>query len=249
MVEYLLREKPQYKNVAIPDSESDLWNLVRSLMNLREPHPVSEEFLKVQDEYLYSALNERGVVDIEDLEPTRCDGRLYLWQGDITRLKVGAIVNAANSAMLGCFSPCHGCIDNAIHTYAGIQLREECATLMERQGHAERTGEAKITSAYNLPSDHVIHTVGPIVGGRLTREHEILLMRCYSACIKIALENSIRSIAFCCISTGEFMFPQQRAAEIAISTVKSELKDDLKVIFNVFKQSDHDIYSGLLAEK
>lgn len=174
---------------------------------------------------------------------------LYLWKGDITRLQVGAIVNAANSGMTGCYQPCHNCIDNCIHTYAGIELRNYCNELMLRQGHEEPTGQAKITPAFNLPCDYVIHTVGPIVRGKLTAEHERLLMSCYESCLRIAEENNVESIAFCCISTGVFMFPNERAAELAIQTVKQykdRTKAKIKVIFNVFKEEDERIYRRFL---
>ena len=165
------------------------------------------------------------------------------------RLEVGAIVNAANSGMTGCYQPCHNCIDNCIHTYAGIQLRNKCAEIMDAQGYEEPTGKAKITPAYNLPCDYVIHTVGPIVQGRLTKDHEALLESCYRNSLAIADENSVGSIAFCCISTGVFMFPNERAAEIAVETVrkyKEENNSSIKVIFNVFKDEDAAIYHRLL---
>mgnify|MGYP004524758729 FL=1 len=189
----------------------------------------------------------KGVTDISALTPIQPD--IYLWQGDITTLKCDAIVNAANNQMLGCFCPNHGCIDNAIHTFAGVQLRLDCAELMKKQGHEEPTGQAKITPAYNLPCRFVIHTVGPIVYGRLTDKDCELLRSCYRSCLKVADENSLKSIAFCCISTGEFHFPNERAAEIAIDTVKkykAETQSEIKVIFNVFKDTDYKIYRELL---
>ena len=185
--------------------------------------------------------------DLDDLRPV--SGDLYLWQGDITRLKCGAIVNAANSGMTGCYIPCHACIDNCIHTFAGVQLRQDCAALMAEQGHEEPTGQAKITKAYNLPCDYVLHTVGPIVSGRVTREDERLLASCYRSCLELAEKNSVRSIAFCCISTGVFHFPNERAAEIAVETVrryKVETGSKIKVVFNVFKDLDKTIYERLL---
>lgn len=203
--------------------------------------------LSVQDEYLLQVNAEKGVVTLSDMEEIQPD--IYIWKGDITRLKVGAIVNAANSGMTGCYQPCHNCIDNCIHTYAGIQLRITCARIMEAQGYEETTGQAKITPAYNLPCDYVIHTVGPVVRGKLTEEHEELLASCYQSSLEIAGANKVDSIAFCCISTGIFMFPNERAAEIAIKTVK-EYKEktgsSMKVIFNVFKDLDEDIYRELL---
>ena len=211
---------------------------------MRDPIPADREFLEIQDAYLQEELRNKGKTDMEDLTPVQ-DG-IYLWQGDITTLRCGAIVNAANSALLGCFIPCHGCIDNAIHTYAGVQLRLACHEIMERQGHPEGTGGAKLTPAFNLPCGYVLHTVGPIVHGRLTSVEEEQLRRCYRSCLKSARENNISSLAFCCISTGEFRFPPERAAEIAVDTVMRERSEGTEVIFNVFKDSDYKIYRKLL---
>lgn len=231
----------------IPHSAADQKRLLRSLMNVRMPAPVSEEFLKIQDEYLKQAIAEKGITKLSDLSPV--EEGIYLWQGDITTLACGAIVNAANAQMLGCFSPCHGCIDNAIHTYAGVQLRQECFRLMSAQGHDEPTGQAKITSAYNLPCDYVLHTVGPIVGDNLTLEDKRLLKSCYEQCMALAVENGVKSIAFCCISTGVFGFPQYEAAQIAVETAKEHFAafgHDIDIIFNVFKDEDLHIYQKLL---
>lgn len=211
------------------------------------PKPVNPEFLKVQDEYLQTVTAEKGITDIEDLTPLQ-EG-IYLWQGDITTLRCDAIVNAANSQMLGCFCPCHGCIDNAIHTFSGVQLRMACADLMGKQGYEEPTGSAKITLAYNLPCRYVLHTVGPIIQGRLTKKDEELLASCYRSCMELAEKNHVKSIAFCCISTGEFHFPNKRAAQIAVETVKENKRhtnSKMKVIFNVFKEIDWRIYRELL---
>ena len=211
------------------------------------PADISDEFLEVQDEYLKEEISERGITNIKDLKPVR-DG-LYIWQGDITTLKCDAIVNAANSGLTGCYSPCHSCIDNCIHTYAGIRLRNSCADIIRKQGHEEQTGLAKITPAYNLPSRYVIHTVGPIVSGALTQQDEDLLRSCYVSCLETALENNVSSIAFCCISTGVFCFPNQRAAEIAVETVEEFRKtknSNIEVIFNVWKDIDYEIYTRLL---
>ena len=216
-------------------------------MNVRPPVPVSKDFLKVQDAYLTQRLTERGVTKLEELKPAQPG--IYLWQGDITTLAVDAIVNAANSGMLGCFVPCHGCIDNAIHTYAGVQLRLECSEIMQRQGQEEETGQAKITKAYNLPCRYVLHTVGPIVYGDVTQIDCSLLASCYRSCLDLAAGHVLRSIAFCCISTGEFHFPNELAAEIAIGTVRKwqqQNPDKIEVIFNVFKGSDYVIYRCLL---
>ena len=242
LVDYLLDEMPQYRD----DSRNitDPHILLRSLMNLRVPgRELPPDFLRVQDEYLSAMREARGVVDGETL-PEIVPG-ISLWKGDITRLKCGAIVNAANSLLLGCFIPCHRCIDNAIHSAAGLQLRDECYSLMNTQGHEEPTGRAKITRAYNLPSAHVIHTVGPFVGGELTEEHCRELEGCYRSCLECAEDNGIRSLAFCCISTGEFHFPNDEAAKIAVRTVRDFMRGThtvSKVIFCVFKDYDCELY-------
>ena len=247
LIRRLLKEQPRYSNVQIPTGTDEQKSMLRSLMNIRMPGEIDEEFLSVQDEYLRQVSVEKGTVTLSDMEEIQTD--IYIWKGDITRLKVGAIVNAANSGMTGCYRPCHNCIDNCIHTYAGIQLRLTCAEIMEEQGYDEPTGQAKITPAYNLPCDYVIHTVGPIVQGKLTQEHEELLSSCYRSCLEIADANQVDSIAFCCISTGVFMFPNERAAEIAVKTIK-EYKEktgsSIQVVFNVFKDLDEEIYRELL---
>ena len=245
LIEYLLSERGD--RISIPADKYDQKRLLRSLFNIRMPKNVTEEFLQIQDEYLQEENRRKGIINIADLEPVQ-EG-VYLWQGDITTLECGAIVNAANSQMLGCFQPCHGCIDNAIHTYSGVQLRCKCNELMKEQGFDEPTGQAKITPAYNLPCKYVIHTVGPIVSGYLTQEDCELLKSCYISCLKLAEENGVESIAFCCISTGVFGFPQREAAKIAVDTVKEykeENRSDIKVIFNVFKDDDYAIYNEML---
>ncbi|MDE6732107.1 MAG: protein-ADP-ribose hydrolase [Oscillospiraceae bacterium] len=246
LIKNLLSENADYKNIAVPDSAGERFRLFRSLVNVRAPKPVLDEFLAVQNEFLRETITEKGIVDYKDLTPVK--PRVYLWQGDITTLKCGAIVNAANSQMLGCFCPCHGCIDNAIHTFSGVQLRLECAKMMNTQGYEEPVGQAKITSAYNLPCDKIIHTVGPYVGGKLTEEHCEQLRSCYRECLKTAVQNDISSIAFCCISTGEFHFPNEKAAKIAVDTVREFLQNnnEIEVIFNVFKNDDYTIYKRLL---
>lgn len=250
LIRALQREMPQYGKVRIPESGEGQWRLLRSLFNVRPPYPASPEFLDIQDEYLGEMIRERGITDGDSLPPAASDPRLVLWQGDITSLRCDAIVNAANSALLGCWQPCHSCIDNIIHSFAGVQLRIKCSELMEAQGHEEETGKAKITPAYNLPSKFVLHTVGPIILGELEEEDCRLLADCYRSCLSLAAENGLRSVAFCCISTGVFRFPPERAAEIAVKTVKAFLdhsETSLKrVIFNVFKDSDWDIYSNIL---
>ena len=245
LINYLLDERNA--QAEIPDDEYSQKRLLRALFNVREPLAASEDFLRIQDEYLGEELRLKGITNIADLTPVQPD--IYLWQGDITTLKCDGIVNAANSQMLGCFCPNHGCIDNAIHTFAGVQLRQECAEIMKAQGHDELTGEAKITHAYKLPCKYVLHTVGPIVYGKLTAEHERLLESCYRSCLALADKNGLESLAFCCISTGEFHFPNERAAEIAIRTIqdyKRQTESRIKVIFNVFKEHDYEIYARLL---
>lgn len=250
LIRALQREMPQYGKVRIPESGEGQWRLLRSLFNVRPPYPASPEFLDIQDEYLGEMIRERGITDGDSLPPAASDPRLVLWQGDITSLRCDAIVNAANSALLGCWQPCHSCIDNIIHSFAGVQLRIKCSELMEAQGHEEETGKAKITPAYNLPSKFVLHTVGPIILGELEEEDCRLLADCYRSCLSLAAENGLRSVAFCCISTGVFRFPPERAAEIAVKTVKAFLdhsETSLKrVIFNVFKDSDWETYSNIL---
>ena len=248
LIEYLLSERGE--KISIPADKYDQKRLLRSLFNIRMPKNVADIFLQIQDEYLREENRRKGITDIADLEPVQ-EG-IYLWQGDVTTLKCSAIVNAANSQMLGCFQPCHGCIDNAIHTYSGVQLRCKCNELMKEQGFDEPTGQAKITPAYNLPCKYVIHTVGPIVSGRLSKRDCELLKSCYLSCLKLAEENGVESIAFCCISTGVFGFPQREAAKIAVDTVKEykeENHSDIKVIFNVFKDSDLAIYREVLASE
>ena len=247
LINSLLKERPEYRSMGVPADADSQRQLLRGLMNVRAPGAADSEFLRVQDEYLSREIGEKGVISVEDLKPVH--GDLYLWQGDITTLKCGAIVNAANSGMTGCYVPCHACIDNCIHTFAGVQLRLECAQIMEKQGHEEPTGQAKITKAYNLPCDYVLHTVGPIIEESVTPEDERLLASCYRACLELAEKNNVKSIAFCCISTGVFRFPNQRAAEIAVETVeryKRESGSGIKVIFNVFKDTDREIYRRLL---
>lgn len=247
LISELLKEQPRYEGMKIPESEDGQKRLLRSLFNIRMPRTASQEFLAVQDAYLQEETRHKGITDLANLQPVQ-EG-IYLWQGDITTLRCDAIVNAANSQMMGCFVPCHGCIDNAIHTFAGVQLRLACAELMHQQGHEEETGKAKITPAFNLPCRYILHTVGPIVGGRLTKKDEDLLASSYRSCLELAEQKHIKSIAFCCISTGEFHFPGKKAAEIAIQTVKEHrvrTNSKMEVIFNVFKKSDFNIYRELL---
>ena len=251
LIQSLLRERPQYRKMGIPADEDEQRQLLRGLMNVRAPQRIGADFLQVQDDYLQDETAAKGITDLADLTPVQPG--LYLWQGDITALRCDAIVNAANSGMTGCYVPNHRCIDNCIHTFAGVQLRLYCEEMMEAQGHAEPTGQAKITPAYNLPCRYVLHTVGPIVGGHLTETHCRQLADCYRSCLSLAAENGLKSVAFCCISTGEFHFPNEKAAEIAVATVKEFLAQKEtsveKVIFNVFKDRDREIYEELLGEK
>ena len=247
LIQSLLKERPEYRDLSIPSESDSQRQLLRGLMNIRAPQRTDAEFLKTQDAYLQGETAAKGITDIAGLTPSQPG--LYLWQGDITTLKCDAIVNAANSGMTGCYIPNHRCIDNAIHTYAGVELRLACAELMEQQGHPEPTGQAKITPAFNLPCRYVLHTVGPIIDGRVTKEDKELLASCYRSCLELAAENGLESVAFCCISTGEFHFPNDLAAEIAVRTVKEFLKKQTsvkKVIFNVFKDLDKAIYEKLL---
>lgn len=247
LIQYLLNESEDDQNTVVPARLSDKRLLLRSLMNVRPPAPVGEKFLQEQNRYLQARLSERGVTKITDLTPAQTG--LYLWQGDITTLAADAIVNAANSGLLGCFVPCHGCIDNAIHTYAGVQLRLECSRIMNGQKEKEPVGRAKITNAYNLPCRYILHTVGPIIYGAVTGTDRELLADCYRSCLELAFAHNLKSVAFCCISTGEFHFPNELAAQIAIRTVREwqeKNPDKIEVIFNVFKDSDYEIYKRLL---
>ena len=252
LIAELQKEMPEYAEEDPSKEEAGAFELFRALANLRMPgaHKLPEEFYAVEAEVLRAITEGKGVTNGESLAPVKTDPRLAIWQGDITTLKVDAIVNAANSQMLGCFVPRHYCIDNAIHTMAGVELREKCLEIMRAQGHEEPAGQAKITPGYNLPAKYVLHTVGPIVSGPLTETHRRLLASCYRACLDLAAEYECRTVAFCCISTGVFLFPNQPAAEIAVKTVRQyyeETGSQLNVIFNVFKDEDFLIYHRLLS--
>lgn len=247
LIRKLLQEDVRYQDMEVPAGEAEQKQMLRGLMNIRLPRRIDREFLNVQDAYLQTEIAAKGITELDDLYPST-DG-LYLWQGDITTLRCDAIVNAANSGMTGCYVPNHRCIDNCVHTYSGIQLRIECAEMMRLQGHEEETGKAKITKSYNLPCRYILHTVGPIIRGSLTKKDCDLLAECYRSCLNLAAETHLESLAFCCISTGEFHFPNDRAAQIAVGTVKEFMRRGTsvkKVIFNVFKELDKDIYSRLL---
>ena len=247
LIQALLKENPEYRDLSIPAEPDSQRQLLRGLMNIRAPLRIGASFLKMQDAYLQDETAAKGITDIADLTPIQPG--LYLWQGNITTLKCDAIVNAANSGMTGCYIPNHRCIDNAIHTFAGVELRLACAELMKQQGRPEPTGRAKITPAFNLPCRYVLHTVGPIIDGRVTQRDRELLASCYRSCLELAAEDGLESVAFCCISTGEFHFPNEQAAEIAVETVKQFMNRKTsvkKVIFNVFKDLDKAIYEKLL---
>lgn len=249
LVEGLVAEYKEKHNehIDIPMNEAEQFNLFRALCNIRPAGSMPAEWMKVQDEYLNELAREKGIVTINDMEKRA--PQIYLWQGDITRLSVDAIVNAANNQLLGCFAPNHRCIDNAIHTFAGIELRMACSRMIEYMDMPEKTGVARKTYGFNLPAKHVIHTVGPIIYDSLTDIEREQLASCYRSCLELANAYSLQSIAFCCISTGEFRFPNEEAAQIAIDTVRTYLKETnskIQVVFNVFKDIDYDIYDKLL---
>ena len=265
LLEKLKADSAEYKELETRKySLEEKKNIIRSLMNIRMPGGLSNELVDLQDGYLQEERNAKGIVGLEDIPTMREQfnsksphaEKISLWQGDITRLQVGAIVNAANSQMLGCFVPCHKCIDNAIHSAAGMQLREECSHIMNQRrmkygrNYEEPTGTATLTKAYNLPCNYVIHTVGPIVYGRLNDTFCQDLRNCYENVLRCCVENNIKSVAFCCISTGEFHFPNDKAAKIALETVTDFLvnHDNVfeRVIFNVFKEEDREIYEDAL---
>lgn len=264
LVEKFKEDSVQYQNLVVGNTEEEKKIALRSLMNIRMPRHLDEKVLSVQDEFLTEDTTEKGVVSLDMIPTVREQyqsnlahaDRISIWQGDITRLQMGAIVNAANSQMLGCFIPCHRCIDNAIHSAAGVQLRSECNSIMNQRrirygkNYEEPTGTATITHAYNLPCDYVIHTVGPIVGYRLTDALRNALHNCYENVLKRAAEHGIKSVAFCCISTGEFHFPNDEAAKIAVDTVTAFLDKNPdafdRIIFNVFKDTDKYLYEALM---
>ena len=254
LVEAFKIDSGEYKDLETPKDTKSRRELLRSLMNIRMPGALPEEVLQIQDDYLKARAEEKGPVCLEDI-PQIKEG-ISLWHGDITRLAADAIVNAANSQMLGCFIPMHTCIDNCIHTYAGVQLRAECSRKMEQlrsrfgRNYEQPTGVPMLTEGYNLPAKKVIHVVGPIVQGALTPGLEQDLEDCYRNTLEMCAENGLKSVAFCCISTGVFRFPNKRAAEIAVKTVTEWMKEHPgkmeRVIFNVFKEEDRVLYEGLL---
>lgn len=247
LIKSLLQERTEYRDISISADTEQQKQLLRALMNVRAPKPIGTEFLRIQDEYLQYEIAAKGITDVAELTPVQQG--IYLWQGDITTLKCDAVVNAANSGMTGCYIPNHRCIDNAIHTFAGMQLRLICENLMEQQGYPEPAEGAKITPAFNLPSRYVLHTVGPVISGKVKKHERELLASCYRSCLELAAKNKLESVAFCCISTGEFHFPNELAAEIAVQSIKKFFKLQTgvkKVIFNVFKDLDKNIYQKLL---
>ena len=264
LLEAFKKDSLWYKDLEVGEDYQEKRRTLRSLMNIRMPGAMAPEVLEVQDEFLREEAAEKGIVTLEEI-PTAVrqygsrkpfGDKISIWQGDITRLQVGAIVNAANSQMLGCFHPCHGCIDNAIHSAAGIELREACSQYMEHRKvqygkeYEEPRGRAVLTEGYNLPAEYVIHTVGPIVYGSLTEKLKEDLRNCYKNILKCCVEHGIRSVAFCCISTGEFHFPNDEAARIAVAEVRKYLEkhqeDFDRVIFNVFKDVDRELYEDLV---
>ena len=248
LIQELLKESDEYSRITIPKKTEEQKLLLRGLMNIRPPRKNNPDFQQIQDSYLTEETRQKGIVTLEELSPIQPG--IYVWQGDITTLQCDAIVNAANSGMTGCYVPNHRCIDNCIHTFAGTQLRLDCAEMMHRQGYEEPTGQAKITPGYNLPCKYILHTVGPIIRGRLTTDDCKLLASCYRSCLELAAENNLESVAFCCISTGEFHFPNDKAAEIAVTEVRTFLQKETsvkKVIFNVFTDLDKEIYERLLS--
>lgn len=262
LVDKFKEDSERYRDIDSGNSYDEKRKILRSLMNIRMPGKMDDDVVKVQDEFLREEAREKGIVKLSDIMTVKeqygsnhpFGDKISVWQGDITRLEVGAIVNAANSQMLGCFIPCHGCIDNAIHSSAGIELREECSRLMKRKRNVygpeyeEPAGQAMVTPAYNLPAEYVIHTVGPVVSFGLTEKLKQDLRNCYKSVLKCCVENNIKSVAFCCISTGEFHFPNKEAAEIAVEEVTEFLKEQgdnfERIIFNVFKDMDKRYYQN-----
>lgn len=256
LIDYLLKEKREVKLDRLPQTEEEKKKVFRSLCNIREPGKISNEFLKVQDEYLQEELKNKNVTDVKDIKTINTSiknsDKMCLWKGDITTLKIDAIVNAANSRGLGCFIPCHKCIDNQIHTFSGIELRNECDEIMKEKNYYLPTGEAFITKGYNLPAKYVIHTVGPIVYGEVTKKEEDELINAYTNSLELAKEHKIRTIAFPCISTGEFRFPKDMAVKYAFLAVEKFLDENRdsfdKIVFNVFSEEDSEIYESYIKQ-
>lgn len=246
LIKALLAERPAYGNIAIPDGVSEQKDLLRSLMNVRLPAPLSDEYIKIESDYLKKEAELKGITRISGLKPVKPG--LYIWRGDITALECDAIVTAADPGMLGCFYPLHDCVDNLVHSAAGLRLRNYCSEIMKKQGHAEQPGGAKLTPAFNLPCRYVIHTVGPMVNVCFNKAFKEQLASCYRSCLALAEKHGCENIAFCCISAGELEAPQLRAAETAVSTVTEYIKNGGKidVIFTVLTEADRKIYKKLL---
>ena len=247
LIRELLKEREGYRHLEVPKQEEEQKRLLRGLMNIRPACRISKEVLQIQDAYLTEETARKGITYSDEIAPVQPG--IYLWKGDITTLACDAIVNAANSGMTGCYVPNHRCIDNCIHTFAGMELRLECDRIMRKQGYEEPTGQAKLTPAYNLPCRYILHTVGPIVTGKLKKTDCALLASCYRSCLELAAENGLESVAFCCVSTGEFGFPKEEAARIAVQSVQEFMKSVTsvkKVIFNVFQEEDQAIYNRIL---
>lgn len=249
LINYLAKES-KINIGELPSNEIELKNLFRSLINIRPPNDISEDYLKIEDEFLQEELDKKLITNIENLKSIK--NNIYIWKGDITTLKIDAIVNAANSAMLGCFYPMHKCIDNAIHSAAGTRLRLFCRDIINKSGGYLETGDAKITPAFNLPCKYILHAVGPIIKDKVSKKDEELLSLCYKSCLNLVVENNIESVAFCCISTGEFKFPNDLAVDIALSSVNDFLKENkaknIKIVFNVFKDIDYELYNKKIKE-
>jgi len=218
-------------------------NQIRALMNVTMPFDLPPEFYRKQDEYLKDRLSREKVIDVSLLP-----GRISLYRGDITLLKADAIVNAGNSALLGCFVPLHSCIDNAIHSKAGLEVRRDLMQVMSRQGHEEENGKVKVTQGYNLPSAWIFHTVGPQVRGSVTSQDEEDLRSCYLSCLKEADRRNVKSLVFPCLSTGLFDYPIEPASLLAVMTVKNYLEktgSNLHVVFDVFSPRDESVYRNV----
>lgn len=245
LLKYLINEEEKLKNLEIPSSYIEKRSLLRGIINIRNPHPISEDILKLEDQLLQLELKEKEVTDVKDIKTK--EGLIAIWQGDITTLKIEAIVNPGNSALLGCFIPNHSCLDNQIHTYAGIRLRLACNDIM--QGKEEKTGNAEITEAYNLPCNYVIHTVGPMITDKVEEKEKQELASCYKSCLNLAKEKNIKTIAFPTISTGIFRFPKELASQIAVNTVREYVKENPntfdKIIFSVYTKEDESYYDRL----
>ena len=254
LINYLLTERNEtleIDNLSYKDKK----RIYRSLCNIRDAKPISEEYFKIENKYLQEELNKKDITDVADIQPAKellkvtnlkYEDKICLWKGDITTLKIDAIVNAANSQGLGCFVPMHSCVDNIIGSNAGVSLRLECNKVMKEKNYFLPTGKAFITKGYNLPAKYVIHTVGPIIYEEVTEKEEQELINCYINSLKLAIQNGIKTIAFPCISTGKFRFPKTQACKLAIKAVEEFLdthNDEIdKIVFNIYIEEDYEIY-------